>query len=335
MQKRPIDENYSRNQCALVLRMDGEEMYIPLDFGRSLDEVRAIYPYLLEMFQSRIANPAVKFQADVAAGKYEGMPKEEYYAKLELMKKASMLFYNRAEENLLTVAIRFAVDMKLRGVDELYWLFETVAPPERINAKALRPDEAERVLDEHRMVHPVEREFDAGDEVDVAPGIGGGLGVDIYGEGTDKDPFSTVLDELEAAQPLGADRFEEAISGDADPGKYKSGYEKGKALPEKDVKGGLLHIYDEGTSGVFDELDRLDGLQGGDAGMDGGFDAPEPDGDTQDGDDMDDTSGDGGTDDAVDFGSVSEEDDSDDFEDSGDYVFTPPEGDDEDEEDEE
>lgn len=342
MEKRPFDENYSANQCALMLRMDGEEMYIPLDFGRSMDEVRAIYPYLLEMFQSRIRNPALKFDEDVKAGRYDGMPEKEYRERLERVKRASMLFYNRSDENLLAVAIRFAVDMKLRGVDELYWLFEAVTPPERIRAEALDHDEAGAVLEEHRVDHPSEKARDTGGEVDVAPGIGGSLGVDICGVGSSADPFSEVLDGLEAEQPM-EDRFREIAEGSADPGRYESRYEKGRALPEDKVKGGLLHIYEDGAPSVFDELDRRDGIDvDGPAPDLGGApeDVPQspdvrPDDDSLpvdgpagdeggmlDGDDDDD-----GT--TVPFGSVADEDDASFFGDDGDeFSDVPPDGDD-------
>lgn len=239
MSGRPVDDNYSRNQCALMIRVDGEELYIPLDFGRSADEVKAVYPYLLDMFQNTVKNPAVDFSARIARGEFKDMEETEYRKLLDTVRKASMLFYNRFEENLLAIALRFAVDIKLRSLEELYFLFETVTPPELIKpGKPMDIREAERVLQAHGMVHPLENEHDAGDEKDVAPGSGGQVKVDLYegGEPADK-PAEATVETGDGAEPR-----------------------KTKTLPEMKPDG-LLGLYEDPAGSVFDELDGKDGLK--------------------------------------------------------------------------
>ena len=66
------------NQCSITIRVDGEEIEIPIDFGHTADEIRKIYPFLLPLVQEKIKNPAIEFGEKVKQHVFDDYTDEEY-----------------------------------------------------------------------------------------------------------------------------------------------------------------------------------------------------------------------------------------------------------------
>ena len=112
----PSDPNRFPNQCCLLIRVEGEELSLPLDFGLDAGRVQELYPYILQMCNNKVANPAMRFEAMDRAGELDGMPADEYDAALASAKRASRLWYGREDASLLEIALRLCVDLRMQGV---------------------------------------------------------------------------------------------------------------------------------------------------------------------------------------------------------------------------
>lgn len=247
-------ENYFRNQCSLIIRIDGEELEVPVNFGLTADEIRAIYPYCAKLANTKIPNPAMKFEADAKDGRFAEMSEEEYAAEVERISKQSEFWYQKPNASLLELAIRMALDIQFKGIQSIQDAFATVTPFENIKVKeTVSTEEATKILKEAGMETDTDHEFDPGDEHDVEKGSAGNMSVDIYGSGKDFDFLSKELDAIDTAQA--EDRFEKIIQDKkvADiPDKYKSKY-KAKGFDEGQIgEDGLLDMY--ANSGSTDAI---------------------------------------------------------------------------------
>lgn len=247
-------ENYFRNQCSLIIRIDGEELEVPVNFGLTADEIRAIYPYCAKLANTKIPNPAMKFEADSKDGRFAEMSEEEYAAEVERISKQSEFWYQKPNASLLELAIRMALDIQFKGIQSIQDAFATVTPFENIKVKeTVSTEEATKILKEAGMETDTDHEFDPGDEHDVEKGSAGNMSVDIYGSGEDFDFLSKELDVIDTAQA--EDRFEKIIQDKkvADiPDKYKSKY-KAKGFEEGQIgEDGLLDMY--ANSGSTDAI---------------------------------------------------------------------------------
>ena len=256
-------ETYSRNQCSLLIRVDGNELEIPVNFGLTADEIRAIYPYCAKLANTKIPNPTLKFVKDVRDGLYNDMSNEEYAEVLKKIRSQSDFWYQKSEASLLELAIRFALDIQFKDISAIQDVFSTVTPFENIKVKeTVSKEEAAKILKETGMETGTDKEFDPGDEHDVEMGSAGDMPVDIYDSGEDTDFLSKELDAIETAKV--EDRFEKIIKDNQAsdiPDKYKSKY-KAKGFDEGQIgEDGLLDIYASlgSTNNIFnDEPD--DGL---------------------------------------------------------------------------
>ena len=247
-------ENYFRNQCSLIIRIDGEELEVPVNFGLTADEIRAIYPYCAKLANTKIPNPAMKFEADSKDGRFAEMSEEEYAAEVERISKQSEFWYQKPNASLLELAIRMALDIQFKGIQSIQDAFATVTPFENIKVKeTVSTEEATKILKEAGMETDTDHEFDPGDEHDVEKGSAGNMSVDIYGSGEDFDFLSKELDAIDTAQA--EDHFEKIIQDKkvADiPDKYKSKY-KAKGFEEGQIgEDGLLDMY--ANSGSTDAI---------------------------------------------------------------------------------
>lgn len=254
------DEKYSRNQCSIIIRVDGEEIEVPINFGMTADEIKALYPYLLPLLNNRVKNPAVVFCKEARAGKCDTISDDEYYEALDAVKRQSRFWFDKIDASLLEIALRFAVDIKLKGIKELEDIFDTSISVEGIEAEPISEDESQHIINKMNLETPTDYEFDPGDEQDVPLGVAGGLNVDLYNSGEDEDYLSQELDEMESKLDV-QDKFEDIINSELDEDNYKSDYKAGR-FEEHRVKDGLLDMYDESneSKSIFDKMDEQDGL---------------------------------------------------------------------------
>lgn len=251
-------ENYSRNQCTLLIRIDDQALEIPVNFGLTAQEIRTIYPYLAKLANTKIPNPALQFADESKNGKYDDLNEAEYSQLVEKMHGQSEYWYQKPEASLLDLAIRLALDIQFKGIPEIQDAFATVTPFERIKTETtVSKEEAAKILKETGMESETDLEFDAGDENDVEKGIAGDVPVDIYGTGDAGEFLSKELDEMDSARM--EDRFENIINGKADlPDRYKSNYKAGGFKDGQIGEDGLLDLYatDGSTDAIFgDEPD--------------------------------------------------------------------------------
>lgn len=119
------DDKYMRNQCSFVIRIDGKEIEVPICFGMTADEIRAIYPFILPLAQTKIQNPSVKFMNESKAGVYADLSDEEFQKKLLECREQTKFWYDKPEASLLELALRFAVNIQADGIADLMALFDT------------------------------------------------------------------------------------------------------------------------------------------------------------------------------------------------------------------
>lgn len=248
------DIDYSRNQCSILIRIDGEELQVPVNFGMTADDIRLIYPYLLQLTSKKMTNPAIDFANRAKTGDFNDMTDDEYDKRLNVVKHMARFWYDKSEASLLDIAIRIALDLKFKDIEELASLFDIPNPIEDIEAPEMTDEEVEDYIKETGLETEVDDEFDAGDEQDIPLGIAGGLTVDLYDD--DDDYLSEELDAMEADQEV-TDEFAKILDDDVSEDSYKSSYEKGKLGSDES----FMSIYDsDGTESVLDKVDKADGL---------------------------------------------------------------------------
>lgn len=262
------NDDFSMNQCSLMVRVDGEELEVPLNFGMTSDEIKRLYPFILQFASVPIKNPAVEFGTDEGHGKYVDLSEEELEKILSQTNEQSRYWYGKSEASLLEIAVRFALDIKLRGIQELADLFMPVSPLELLEKKDIEPmsdEEAEAYIQDMGLETETDREHDPGDEHDIPLGVAGSLHVNLYDSTFDDDYLSDELDKMESTLDV-KDSFEEMISKDINEESYASNYDPEK-IDESQISGGLLNMYDEENESrsIFDEMDEKDGVSADDA----------------------------------------------------------------------
>lgn len=259
-------KTYSRNQCSLLIRVDGQELEIPCNFGLTAQEIRTIYPHLAELANKKMQNPALQFSEKANRGDFDGMLDEEEYANLvESYRKQAAYWYQKPEASLLEVSIRLALDIYFKDIQEIQDVFATVTPVERIKVQgAVSKEEADRILQENNMTEDSKTHVDVPADEDVAKGSAGDVTVDIYGTG---DIGDFVTKELEQMQADAAEDEFGKIAGAELPDDYKSSYKPGGLSDSQITEEGLLDLYagnseidavfgdkpDDGTDGFPEE----------------------------------------------------------------------------------
>lgn len=247
-------ESYSRNQCSIMIRVDGNEVEVPLNFGMTSDEIKKLYPFILQFAEMPSKNPALQFTEDECRGKYSDLSQEDIDALKVKVREQSRFWFDKSEASVLDIAIRFALDIQLKGIAELVDIFSPVSSLESIKVDPISDAEAEQIIQDMRLETEVDREFDAGDECDIPLGIAGGLDVNLYASTEDDDYLSQELDAMEAKLDV-EDTFTKIINDeslDADDGRYESAYKPGVVSQD------MLSMYDDDAPNVFDELDALE-----------------------------------------------------------------------------
>lgn len=251
--------DYSRNQCSVMIRVDGDEIEIPVNFGLTADEIKRIYPFLLEYASTPIKNPAVDFSYETDLGKFGDETDAEHQKHLDSVKQAASYWYDKASASLLDIAMRFAVDIKLKGIESLNDIFNPVSIIESTKVEPLSPAETEAVIKDMKLETDTDKDFDPGDEKDIPLGIAGKNSVNIYNSTEKDDYLSAELDAMESKLAVN-DKFAAMVDKDvADKGTddYKSKYVPGK-LSDEEVK-----MYDEpnmSAEDAFAEFDSNNGL---------------------------------------------------------------------------
>jgi hypothetical protein len=314
-----FSSKYSSNQCTLVIRVDNEAIEVPLNFGMTADDIKRLYPYLLQFASMPVENPSVKFSADTRKGVYNDLSDDDFKALCERARIQSSYWYGKSEASILDIAIRFAVDIRLKGIAELSDIFAPDSTLEKAKQKPVEPisdEEAEQIIHDMKLETEVDRDYDPGDEQDVPLGIAGGLDINFYQSTDDDDFMSDELDSMESKLDVNDD-FSDMLARDDDLSSYKSNYDPNRPLGSDDVKDGLLNMYGDSpeTSSIFDDMDRDDGINtDGPADTaypmsneeakriaDGDYDDPDYDEDSYDDDDDDGTGLDFDSEDTDDF----------------------------------
>ena len=145
------DNAYTRNQCSLVIRVDGEEIEIPVTFGMTADEIRMLYPFLLPMLNDKILNPAVQFVKANEQGLLSDLTDEEYRNELIRVTEQSKYWYEKPSAGLLDIAVRFAVDIKMKGIEDLDFIFNRSASYDPMKIKPLTEMEANTIMQKLRI----------------------------------------------------------------------------------------------------------------------------------------------------------------------------------------
>lgn len=264
MRIRESDEKYVRNQCSLVIRVNGEETEIPVTFGMTSDEILMIYPFLMQLVNEKIENPALQFSRNEERGLYSNLSKEEYDAELCRMMAQSKFWYKKPEAGLLDIAIRFALDLKLKGFTELVDVFGQSSATESIKIKPLTQEEASVIMRQLNLEEPDQsetldnpdesvidnsditenREYEdvavtenSSDDEQLITSSTANIHLDET-FGAEEEPES----QSEPVNPLEGQTLEEVAQADLeniDVSKYQSTYEVSE-LSEDDIRDGLL-----------------------------------------------------------------------------------------------
>ena len=238
-------KTYSRNQCSLLIRVDGQELEVPCNFGLTAQEIKTIYPHLAEIANKKMKNPALSFEEKSKRGDFNDLPEAEYADLLDAYRKQAAYWYQKPEASLLDVAIRLALDIYFKDIQEIQDAFETVTPFERIKTPGVvSTEEADRILENANMTEDAKTQVDAIGEDDVKKGSAGNVPVDIYGTGESTDFVSEELDKLHTEQA--EDTFEKIVSSDIPmdlPDGYQPTYKSGGLEEHQIDEDGLLDLY--------------------------------------------------------------------------------------------
>lgn len=172
--------NSVRNQCSFVIRVDGEELEIPVSFGMTSDEIRTLYPFILPLANTKIPNPAVQFNEEVERGTYVPENEDEYNQMLIKCNEQSKFWYGKSEASLLDIAVRFALDIKLKGISELADIFDSSKVGENVKAVPISDEETEEII--HMLGIESEYESETDREDEIVSGESGSVMFDLYGD---------------------------------------------------------------------------------------------------------------------------------------------------------
>ena len=195
--KQQLIEEHAYNQCSIIIRVDGEETEIPINFGMTADEIKQIYPFLLPLVNQKVENPCIEFTKKANAGAYDTLPENEYSEMVTMMCKQSKYWYDKPEASILELAMRFALDIKLRNFDDLIYLFDVSDRTDAIKPAKLSEEETTKVIREMKLETPDEYQKDAGNEHDVESSVSGKLSFNIYGSDVADEKYSQTLDDME------------------------------------------------------------------------------------------------------------------------------------------
>jgi len=239
--------SYSRNQCSLMIRVDGDEIEFPINFGMTAEEIRNLYPFIVSYTNRKILNPAVQFSKDARQGKYNTLSDEEYLVELNKVKHLAKYWYGKHEESLLAIALRYALDINISGFATLVAEDLNVANLANVKADDITDEEVEKVSKELGLTSEYDDDFDPGDEQDIALGTGGNLSFSLYSDDdSEADFLSEELDHIESKLDV-KDKFKEVIDKDIDeiePDKYKTQYKAGE-FKDGEQKDGCFTMYEE------------------------------------------------------------------------------------------
>lgn len=167
---------YVKNQCSLVIRVDGDEIEIPVTFGMTADEIRMIYPFLLPLVNAKILNPAVQFVKANEQGLLADLSEEDYRNELIRVTEQSKYWYEKPEAGLLDIAVRFAIDLKMKGIEDLDFIFNRAPVYDPMKIKPLTELEANMIMEKLHIVG-TDKDLDAFAE----------LGKDSYADSTEEE----------------------------------------------------------------------------------------------------------------------------------------------------
>ena len=276
-------DEYSLNQCSLMVRVDGHSLEVPLNFGLTAEEIRRLYPYLVQFANEPMQNPAVSFGQDDTQGKYADLSEQELEDVFEQVNKQARYWYGKSEASVLELAVRFALDIKLLGIQELADIFMPVSPLEKLQHQDVAPvtdEEADQIVQDMGLETEVDHEHDPGDEQDVALGIAGDLSVGLYDPNFDTDYLSDELDQMESRLEV-KDTFAEILKADAAQQEREghfatNDHELKVRTPLSDESatstsggvsgsdsGSLLNMYGDDSSSIFDDITSDDGTSVG------------------------------------------------------------------------
>ena len=284
----PYGEDFSMNQCSLMVRIDGQSLEVPLNFGMTSDEIRKLYPYILQFANEPLRNPAVDFGLDDKHGKYADLADDDLSKMMDQVNRQSRYWYGKSEASLLELAVRFALDIKLLGVQELIDIFMPVSPLEKLQHQDIEPltdEEADRVVEDMGLETEVDHEYDPGDEQDVPLGVAGDLRLDLYTSPFENEYFSDELDRMESKLDVD-DRFEKVIRGTIQQGESEGHYATNDRKlmrtdeSNMDGSGAVLDMYGDEKS-VFPDPEPLPESEG-DKPIDLGEDPYGPDWESED-----------------------------------------------------
>ena len=246
--KQQLIEEHAYNQCSIIIRVDGEETEIPINFGMTADEIKQIYPFLLPLVNQKVENPCIEFTKKANAGAYDTLPENEYSEMVTMMGKQSKYWYDKPEASILELAMRFALDIKLRNFDDLIYLFDVSDRTDAIKPAKLSEEETTKVIREMKLETPDEYQKDAGNEHDVESSVSGKLSFNIYGSDVADEKYSQTLDDMEK-KLISDDVFESIVKEDTkniDTERYKSTYKPGR-YDDSVVQDGRVNIYPDET----------------------------------------------------------------------------------------
>lgn len=146
------DSSYIKNQCSLVIRIDGDEIEIPVTFGMTADEIRMIYPFLLPLLNDKILNPAVQFVKANEQGLLADLSEEDYRNELLRVTEQSKYWYDKPSAGILDIAVRFAVDLKMKGIEDLDFIFNRGPVYDPMKIKPLSELEANVIMEKLHIV---------------------------------------------------------------------------------------------------------------------------------------------------------------------------------------
>lgn len=271
---RTYAQDHAVNMCSFMVRVDGEELEVPFSFGMTADEIRDLYPFVLQFSSVKVPNPSVKFMQDAGAGVY-GDDREAYEDAKKRAFAQAVYWCGKPEASLMELAVRLAFDIKLRGMQTLIGIFghDVSAVQERgVKPDAKKADvpvvpkgDAESdAVDEPVQEDDIEKYIPDGEQ-DIPIGIAGSVNVDIYGAGDD----SYVSDDLDRMERAGGphddfhDDFMDMVAGGDEDGTLDT------VGLDDSVDKGITNMTDQSAVNALDDTGYIVDLYGS---MDSGSD---------------------------------------------------------------